>query len=107
MKNFIFGIIFGVFSVYITNDIHSTLYYFDFIDKRPPLIFNPNLGISSPIIGNCTKDVSKNGHGWIFISREYFKCNKLQIMISDYLYGEYTRPRNLELEKKACKDCSI
>jgi hypothetical protein len=39
---------------------------------------------------NCTKNVTQNGFEWVFIARDYFGCNRLEIFISDYLYGEIT-----------------
>lgn len=64
-------------------------------------------GIMKPFNKFCTKDASKNGHGWVFIRRDYYNCGPISIFVSDTLYGEYTRPRNLELEKEACKKCKM
>lgn len=60
----------------------------------------PTYGIQNILNGNCTKDISMNGHGWVFINREYFQCNKVQIKLSDLIFGEYSHPINPELEKK-------
>lgn len=58
-------------------------------------IWMPNYGIANVFTTNCTKDVSKNGHGWIFVNREYYACNKVQIYFSDLIYGEYTQERSI------------
>lgn len=56
-------------------------------------IWLPNYGIADMFTENCTKDVSKNGHGWVFVNREYYKCNKFQIMVSDLVFGETTKEK--------------
>lgn len=55
----------------------------------------------------CTKDVRKNGHGWIFIKRDFFGCNKLEIAISDILYGELTKDSREDLRKDICTNCKL
>lgn len=111
MKKLLLGIILGLFLFPAINDIFMTLH-----DNYPEnKLFNeitskmiyPNYGINHILTKRCTKDVGENGHGWIFILRDYYKCSKVHILISDLLYGEYTRPRNIEKEKKACKKCSM
>lgn len=67
----------------------------------------PGYGIHKPFVKNCTKDVSKNGHGWVFVNREYFQCGKIAIVISDLIYGEYTEPQNADLEKQKCEGCTL
>lgn len=49
----------------------------------------PSYGTFDFMIGRCTKDVGKNGHGWTFIMREYNDCGQIQIFLSDFFFGEY------------------
>ncbi len=70
-------------------------------------LINTGYGTQRAFIGDCTKDVDENGHGWIFIRRDYFQCNKLEVKISNLIYGEYAEPRDLEKERKICKDCTF
>lgn len=94
MKKLILGFILGVLLYPALMDLH------DVMDYQYPKLFSssvsafryvPTYGLADPFIKNCTKDVSKNGHGWVFVNREYFKCGKLSIKISDYIYGETTK----------------
>lgn len=54
----------------------------------------PGYGSMNPFVGNCTKDKAMNGHGWKFVTREYYKCGKVAIAISDMIYGEYAEKSN-------------
>lgn len=69
-------------------DYHTTN---ETVSKAYVWMIHPSYGISDVLIENCTKDVSKNGHGWVFVNREYFQCNKAQIYFSDLIFGETTR----------------
>jgi hypothetical protein len=59
------------------------------------------------ITKSCTKDVRKNGHGWVFVVRDYYTCNKLEIAISDLLYGETTEFNREDLRSEVCHECTL
>lgn len=112
MKKLLLGFVFGVLSVMLFNDVVDIAYYHAKRDNKTlsklwSAGIRPGLGVSEPLTKSCTKDVSENGHGWIFINREYYNCNVVQIFVSDLVFGEYTRPRDLEKEAKACKECRM
>lgn len=111
MKKFAFGVALGLLmfplfgdsvdiikNKYSNNKLVESIYMFTLV---------PRYGASDVFLRKCTKDVKKNGHGWVYVARDYFQCGKLSIWISDHLYGEYAKPRDPELEKKACKDCTF
>ncbi len=50
----------------------------------------PGYGTTDAFVGNCTLDVSKNGHGWTFVNREYYQCGAISIAISDLIHGTKT-----------------
>lgn len=50
----------------------------------------PTYGIYDTYNGNCRNICGRNGHGWEFIVRDYYACNKAQIYISDLMYGKET-----------------
>jgi len=99
----IIGLILGYLSFPLSFDIIDGLRTVSdnkYIQKTWDLLLTPGYGILHSFFGNCTKDVAQNGHGWVFIEREYFQCNKLEILISDTLYGEYKYPIDQNLLKK-------
>ncbi len=49
---------------------------------------------------NCTSDISRNGFGWVFIRREYYRCNRLETLVSNKLYDSLTQHNHPELEPK-------
>lgn len=87
MKKFLLGIIIGFLMFPLAADLS------DLTGKFIIFLRVPGYGTVDPFIGNCTKDVSKNGHGWVFVNREYYKCGKIAIAISDAIYGEHN-PNN-------------
>ena len=56
---------------------------FPIANKIWSFLIAPSLGFFDPLTGRCTKE--KRGK---FIRREYFSCNKAQILLSDIIYGE-------------------
>lgn len=105
MKKLLLGVLLGVI---LYPAMYEALEYVEShtsVDIDLPYRFE--YGFTKPFNKLCTKDVSKNGHGWVFVNRKYFRCGKLAIYVSDKLYGEYTKPRNKELEKEACKECRL
>lgn len=110
MKKFLSGLVLGMLLLPAYNDGYDI--YEHFSKSEIPFKYfsfgvRPSLGIANVVTGDCTRDISKNGHGWVFVNREYFSCNKVEIFISDLIYGEYTRPVDPELEKKVCKNCTF
>ena len=88
--------------------IYETLGHIEYqYDVKLDLPYRFDYGFTKPFKKWCTKDVSKNGHGWVFVRRDYYKCGKIAIKISDLLYGEYTKPRDYKLEKETCKTCKL
>ncbi len=77
------------------------------VDKIWTISLIPRYGTTDFLAKNCTKDVSKNGHGWIFVRRDFYSCGKLSIFLSDLLFTEYTQPRDLKKEKQACAGCKL
>lgn len=43
------------------------------------------------LTGNCKAEQGRNGHGWEFNVREYYGCNGLEILISDFIYNQETK----------------
>lgn len=64
----------------------------------------PGYGTTEAFSGNCTKDISRNGHGAVFVNREYFGCGKVNVLISDLIYGEYEHGQPTEKRLKALSD---
>ena len=56
------------------------------LDRLNLYFINPNLGLYTPLSGRCTKD-TRSG----VPRRQYFQCNKLQTLLSDLIYGEFTK----------------
>lgn len=75
----------------------------EILDKVHDAIWIPNYGIADALTKGCTKDISKNGHGWVFMNRQYYRCNKVQIYVSDLVFGETTRPTDPEMMKEYVK----
>lgn len=109
MKNLILGLILGFSISPLYNDSVDIYghYVGEVSTKTWALFVRPSLGIADPLIGNCTKDISKNGHGWVFVNRDFFACNKVQIIVSDLIFGELTRPIDPEMQKKVCTNCKM
>ena len=111
MKYLILGIFIGLLTFPLLGDLSETYRHLnpesEVADKISRIFIITGYNAQYAFIGYCTKDVSVNGHGWVFVNREFFSCGKLSILISDLIYGERTEPINPELEKKACTDCNL
>jgi hypothetical protein len=92
MKKVLLGLILGLLMFPAIHEIDSY--------TTEVMSFIPHYGFMKPFEKMCTKDISKNGHGWVFVRRDYYRCGTLSIIISDFIHGEYTKPRNPELEKQ-------
>ena len=108
---FISGLVLGTILIPAMGDISEIV-----LDRYPDStlaekinlgLIIPRLGFGSVFTKGCTKDVGRNRLGWLFINREYNKCGKIAIRISDLLYGEYANPRDPKLEKLVCKGCTL
>ena len=104
MKKYMIGFIIGLFMFPLGYEIVWEVGYNHDLYSLP---YRLEYGVTKPFYKRCTKDVSKNGHGWVFIRRKYNRCGPISIFVSDLLWGEYTKPRDPELEKQACKDCKL
>jgi len=82
-------ILLGLSIIPITNDALFIARHFGYKDASKFISWTPGIGVEEVVTARCTKDIGRNGHGWVFVKREYFKCNKLQIFFSDLIYGEY------------------
>jgi hypothetical protein len=47
----------------------------------------PTFGIYFPLSGRCVKTGSKLKNGFTAKGRDYFECNKVQIFVSDVIFG--------------------
>ena len=83
------GIVLGVLLTFAAGDLS---WYLD--DKYPDnknvtkfrhLLIDPGLGINTVISGRCT-EYDRGG----VTGREYFGCNKVQIIFSDLIWGNKT-----------------
>ena len=93
-------ILIGLILFPLVADITDVAYYYknNKITQKLWFIFNtPGYGSIAFIKKDCTKDVSQNGHGWVFVNREFFQCGPIQIYLSDLIFGEYTHPINPKL----------
>lgn len=91
----ILGVVFILgFAAYpLAIDVLATAEYYSeskIVKKIHDKLWIPEYGIADVLTENCTKDVSKNGHGWVFVNREYYQCNNFQIFVSDLIFGEKT-----------------
>lgn len=91
MKKFTIGILLGLFLfpflcdlARLSNELIPNKIT-DFLSLKTMVV---GYHTENAFVGNCTKNISKNGHGWVFVNREYFKCGKVSIWISDKIYGE-------------------
>lgn len=50
-------------------------------------LISPGIGLTNPLSGRCIKTGSVI-RGKEYKGRDYFECNKIQIVISDLLYSE-------------------
>jgi hypothetical protein len=103
MKKFILGFTLGFLSFIALGDIteigvYHTGYDNQVFGKLWKYTIYPRFGISKPFVKQCTKDYGMNGHGWVFVRREYNKCGKVSIALSDLIHGEYSEPINIGLE---------
>jgi hypothetical protein len=89
MKNAIL-VVLGFLLFPLVSDMSEITRHF-FKTEMSMFLFVPSYGVATTVTGGCTKDVSKNGHGWTFVRREYNTCNTVQIFVSDLIYGEYSR----------------
>lgn len=107
---FIFGLIVGFLIFPIFCDVVNTwdwMSHSELSSKFSSFALLPTYGLGRSISGQCTKDVSKNGHGWVFVRRDFYKCYEWQIHISDLIYGEYTKPVDPKLKKRVCNNCTM
>lgn len=91
MKKYILVFLLGLSFFPVLSDIITGYNYTNRnkVSKKLWLIFSvPGYGLHKGIAGMCTNEQSSNGHGWKFIKRDYFECGKLNIYISDKLYGK-------------------
>lgn len=86
MKKFMLGVL-SVFLVQTT----INYFYYEAIDKDKDtdLMFDVleasrGSGVVHVLTERCTKEVGRSGKS----RREYFKCNNLQNLASDIIYGE-------------------
>ena len=108
MKSFILGMIVGVIGFLVFCNAFNIIYdnatahympngwdskAYDQKKKDYPIASKinswlkmPSIGFFDPLTERCTKD--KRGDR---TRREYFKCNAVQIFISDLIYGEITK----------------
>lgn len=84
MSKYITAVLLGFFLFPLAADVSEIFGWSTFLRV-------PGYGSMDAFIGNCTKDVAKNGHGWVFVVREYYNCGKVSIAISDLIYGETTK----------------
>lgn len=95
MKKLVVGFLVGLLAFPALCDVINGIDWFVDSDATRYLSLKtmvPSYGLQGPFIQNCTLDKSKNGHGWIFVNREYYNCGRVAITISDLIYGERTRP---------------
>lgn len=95
MKKFLLGLVLGV-ALFpgICDVIELVAYKFpenETVNAVLTKTYIPRYGFYKVFNGSCTKDVSKNGHGWTFVRREYFQCGTISIAISDLIFGEYQK----------------
>jgi len=69
------------------------------------MYFTPDL--LGTFMERCTKDIGMNGFGTVFVTRHYFKCNKLEILISDLIYGEKTSKSKEDKADQICDNCTM
>lgn len=69
------------------------------------MYFRPDL--FGTFMDRCTKDIRRNGFGTVFVSRNYFECNKLEILISDLIYGEKTPKSEEDKADQVCDNCTM
>lgn len=103
MKQFLLGTIIGLLLFPVICDLIWIVHHYNesaLVEKAWEYTLNPTYNLADLFIKGCTKDVSQNGHGWVFVNREYYSCGKIEIWISDKIFGEYTHPINPELLKK-------
>lgn len=84
----ILGIVLGVlltgvtadFSAYLNDNYPNNKTVWEF----RKLFIDPQLGINDVVSGRCTEYDRGNG----VTNRQYFQCNKVQILFSDLIWGE-------------------
>jgi hypothetical protein len=93
MSKLLLGMIIGFFLFPLAADIVQ-------LDGgRHDFFVVPSYGTTDALVGHCTKDIVKNGQGWVFVKRDFFVCDKINIVISNVIYGEYThKPTEKELQ---------
>lgn len=112
MKNFLLGffaaillllVFFDTYSIYSDSVLHRYMpngwnneQYREYVKKHPNVsainswILQPSIGLNDPLTKRCTKD-PRPYDGVMMTRREYFGCNKLQILLSDVVFGEYNK----------------
>ena len=92
MKKFTIGFIVGFISFLffcdIVNIIGDNSLEKSFLYRMKMFAFLPSAGLYHPLTGRCVKDIRKlPGNDYEPISvRDYFQCNKAQVIISDIIY---------------------
>ena len=90
MKKIMLGVLLGYLTFPLLCDVANLATYYGLKWETPTYVSLGGYNAFDLIKKNCTKDVLKNGHGWVFIARKYHECNALEIALSDMVYGEYT-----------------
>ena len=110
MKKFLLGfvtgvllllIVFDTFGIYSDSVMHRYMpngwnseQYKEYKEKHPIVskidswMIQPSIGLNDPLTKRCTKD-PRPYDGKMQTRREYFGCNRLQILLSDVVFGEY------------------
>lgn len=71
------------------NEKHPTIFKISNFMIEPGFgLFVPEFGIRRVLTARCIKTGSKIRGGFTAKGRDYFQCNKVQIFVSDILFGE-------------------